>query len=157
MLKNDIIKSKTCSPRHTKIILIVTFLNRLFEAFQKSVFTFKLLKIDCKLQAKRKRANLEKGVTRKQSRSNFPKNEHFLPPDRHTGVFVSGGKKCSFFRKFDLLGLLVTPVLRFALLPYYRRNIVVLPPFFVYFILILPASQLKICLIFYFADTHIQF
>ena len=131
--------------------------NRLFEAFQKSVFTFKLLKIDCKSQAKRKRANLETGVTRKQSKSDFPKNEHFLPPDRYTGVLVSGGKKCSFFRKFDLLGLLVTPLLRFALLPYYRRNIVVLPPFFVYFILIFPASQLKICLIFYFADTHISF
>ena len=77
MLKNDIIKSKTCRPRHTKIFLIVTFLNRLFEAFQKSVFTFKLLKTDCKKKKKRKRANLETGVTRKQSKSNFPKNEHF--------------------------------------------------------------------------------
>ena len=34
---------------------------------------------------------------------------------------VSGGKKCSFFGKFDLLCFLETPVLRFALLPYYRR------------------------------------
>ena len=33
----------------------------------------------------------------------------------------SGGKKCSFFRKFGVLCILETPVLRFALLPYYRR------------------------------------
>ena len=30
------------------------------------------------------------GVSRKQSRSNFPKNEHFLPPDTHTSVCISG-------------------------------------------------------------------
>ena len=30
-------------------------------------------------------------------------------------------KKCSFFRKFDMLCFLETSVLRFALLPYYRR------------------------------------
>ena len=33
-----------------------------------------------------------------------------------------GGKKCSFFGKFGLLGFLGTPVLRVALLPYYRRT-----------------------------------
>ena len=37
-------------------------------------------------------------------------------------VCVSGGKKCSFFGKFGVLCLLETPILRFALLPYYRRN-----------------------------------
>ena len=31
------------------------------------------------------------------------------------------GKKCSFFGKFGVLCFLETPVLRFALLPYYRR------------------------------------
>ena len=34
---------------------------------------------------------------------------------------VSGGKKCLFLRKFGVLCFLVTPVLGFALLPYYRR------------------------------------
>ena len=34
---------------------------------------------------------------------------------------VSGGKKCSFFGKFGVLCFLETPVLRFALLPNYRR------------------------------------
>ena len=33
---------------------------------------------------------------------------------------VSGGKKCLFFRNFGMLCFLETPVLRFALLPYYR-------------------------------------
>ena len=35
---------------------------------------------------------------------------------------LSRGKKCSFFGKFGLLCFLETTVLRFALLPYYRRN-----------------------------------
>ena len=34
---------------------------------------------------------------------------------------VSGGKKCSFFGKLGVLCFLVTSVLRFDLLPYYRR------------------------------------
>ena len=36
-------------------------------------------------------------------------------------VCVSGGKKCSLFGKFGVLCFLETPVLRFSLLPYYRR------------------------------------
>ena len=36
-------------------------------------------------------------------------------------VCISGGKKCSFFGKFGVFCFLETPVLRFALLPYYRR------------------------------------
>ena len=62
------------------------------------------------------------GVSRKQSLPNFPKNEHFLPPDTHTYVCVTGGKKCSFFGKSGVLCFLETPVLRFALLPYYPMN-----------------------------------
>ena len=34
---------------------------------------------------------------------------------------TSEDKKCSFFGKFDVLCFLETPVLRFALLPYYQR------------------------------------
>ena len=48
----------------------------------------------------------------KQSTSNFPKDEHFLPPD--TRRYVSDTK---FFEKFGVLCFLETPVLRFALLP----------------------------------------
>ena len=53
---------------------------------------------------------------------NFPKNEHFLPPDMHTYVCVclSGDKKGSFFGKFGMLCFLETPVSRFvplALIP----------------------------------------
>ena len=36
-------------------------------------------------------------------------------------VYVSGGKKYLFFGNFGVLCFLETPVLRFALLPYYRR------------------------------------
>ena len=49
-------------------------------------------------------------------------NEQFLPSDSTpTYVCVSGGKKCSFFGTFGVLCFLVTPVLRFVLLPYCRR------------------------------------
>ena len=52
---------------------------------------------------------------KKQSTSNFLKKEHFLPPDTHafvsyahvfppdTCVCASGGEKCLFFGKFDVL------------------------------------------------------
>ena len=62
------------------------------------------------------------GVSKKQSTPNFPKNEHFLPPNAHAYVCVSGGKKCSFYGKFDVLCFLETRVSRFAILLYSRRN-----------------------------------
>ena len=49
------------------------------------------------------------GASRKQSTPNFAKNEHFLSPDTHAYVCVSGGKKCSFFAKFVVLCFLKTP------------------------------------------------
>ena len=63
---------------------------------------------------KPKRLNSKTGVSRKKKHAKFPKSEHFLP------LSVSGGKKCSFFGKFGVLGFPETPVLRFALLSYYR-------------------------------------
>ena len=54
-------------------------------------------------------------VTRKQRMLNFPKNGHFLPPDTHTYVCVSGGKKCPFFGKFGVLCFLVTSVFEICL------------------------------------------
>ena len=59
------------------------------------------------------KGRISKHVSRKQGTSIFPKNEHTL--------CVSGGTKCSFFEKFDVLCFLETPVLRFSRLPYYRR------------------------------------
>ena len=43
---------------------------------------------------------------------------------RRYAVCVSGGKQYSFFEKFGVFRFLVLPVLRFALSPYYRRNVV---------------------------------
>ena len=70
----------------------------------------------------RQKGDLKTGVSRKQSTPKFTKNKHFLPPDTHTYVCVSGGKKCLFFGNFGVLCYLETRVLRFALLPYYRPN-----------------------------------
>ena len=52
---------------------------------------------------------------------NFPKNDYFLPLDKHTYVCVLGGKKCLFIGRFGVLCFLEAPAMRFALLPYYRR------------------------------------
>ena len=49
------------------------------------------------------------------------KSQHFLPPDTYMYVCASGGKKCWFFGKFGVLCFLVTPVLRFSLLPFDLR------------------------------------
>ena len=54
-------------------------------------------------------ASFRTGVTKQRSMPNFPKYEHFLPPD----MCVSGGKKCSFFGKF---GVLCFDIRSFALL-----------------------------------------
>ena len=55
--------------------------------------------------------NLKTGARKKQSTPNFPKNEHFLPSDTHTQNFSKNLAFC----------FLLTPMLRFALLPYYRQ------------------------------------
>ena len=60
-------------------------------------------------------------VTRKHNTLNFPRNEHFLALDPHT--YVLGGKKYWFFLNFRVLCFLVTCVLRFVLLAYYRQRI----------------------------------
>ena len=54
------------------------------------------------------------GVLRKISKPNSSKNEY--------PCAYQEGKKCSFFGKFGGLCFLETPVLRFALLLYYRRT-----------------------------------
>ena len=64
---------------------------------------------------RQKRANLKTGVSRKQSTSNFPKSEDFLPPDTYTYTCVLGGKKCSFRKIWRTLFSWIT---RFEILPF---------------------------------------
>ena len=77
-------------------------------------------------------ANLKTKETRKLSTPNFPKNEHFLPPDTHVFfckktngainyfvkklVCVSGSKKCTLFEKSCVLCFFVN--LRFEISPF---------------------------------------
>ena len=69
----------------------------------------------------RENGKFQNGCLKKQSTPSFPKQECFLLSDTHTFVRISGGKKCSFLRKLDVLCFLETSVLRFTLLPYYQR------------------------------------
>ena len=62
--------------------------------------------------------NLKTAVTRKQHAESFEK-QTFPTPDTHTCVCISEGKKYLFFEEIGVVFVLVTPVLRFALLPFY--------------------------------------
>ena len=72
----------------------------------------------------RQKGQSQNGCYKKKSMPNFLKNEYYLLPDKHTYVCLSGGKKCLFFGKFPVSCFLVMPVLRLALLPYYRQYLV---------------------------------
>ena len=72
----------------------------------------------------RQKGKSQNGCFQKTKHVQFSVKRTFLtppPPETQTYVCVSGGKKCSFFGKFGVLYFFETPVLRFALLPYYRR------------------------------------
>ena len=57
----------------------------------------------------RQKGESPNGHFKKTKYVQFSKNEHFLPPNKHTNVCISGGKKCSFFGKFDMLCFLENP------------------------------------------------
>ena len=65
----------------------------------------------------RQKANLKTDVSRKQSTSNFPKNEHFLLIDTHTYMCVWGIRNIRFSEILSYF-VFLKPL---ALLPYYRR------------------------------------
>ena len=69
----------------------------------------------------RQKGEYRNGCYKETKHTEFSKNEYFLHPDTGMHTCVLRGKKCSFFGKFGGLCVLVTHVLRFALLPYYRR------------------------------------
>ena len=69
----------------------------------------------------RQKGESQNGSFKKANTSKLSKNKHFLT--FLTCVCVSEGKKCLLFGNFGVLWFLETPVLRFALLPYSRRNL----------------------------------
>ena len=71
----------------------------------------------------RQKGEFQNACFKETKYAKFSKKQTFLPLDTHTYVRVSRGKKCSFFGKFYVLSFLQRPILKFALLPYYRRII----------------------------------
>ena len=65
----------------------------------------------------RQKGGCQNVFARKQGTPNFSKNSMCM----YMYMCLSGDKKCSFFRKCSVLCFLVTTVLRFVLLPYYRQ------------------------------------
>ena len=59
-------------------------------------------------------------LTRSQS---FSKNQHFILPDTHTHVCVSGGKKCWFFQKLCERTEWMIPITRHSLGNLKKRSI----------------------------------
>ena len=68
----------------------------------------------------RQKDESQNGGNKKAKHAKFSERRTFPTPNTHTYACVSEGKKCSFFGKFGVLGFLLTSVLRFVLLPYYR-------------------------------------
>ena len=73
------------------------------------------------------KGRISKRVLQENNRQIFRKTNILYPLIRKRTCSYQGGggggKKCSFFGKFGVFCFLVTPVLRFALLPYCRRII----------------------------------
>ena len=67
----------------------------------------------------------QNGCFKKTKHAKFYEKQTSLIPDAHTYMCLSGGKKCSFFGKVGVLCFLETPVLRFTLLAYYWRYIII--------------------------------
>ena len=74
----------------------------------------------CSLSGIRQKGESQNGFFEKAKHAKISEKQA-KPPDTHTPVCASGSKKCLFFGNFGVLCFLETPVLRFALLPYYRR------------------------------------
>ena len=67
----------------------------------------------------REKGESQDGGNKKITQANFFRKTNIYYPLIY--VCVSGGNKCSFFRKFDVLCFLVVSVLRLALLLYYNE------------------------------------
>ena len=92
------------SPRRNPITAFLPTL--LFE------FLKKLHKTEawCHFVGNRQKGESQSRCFKKTKHAKFSKNEHFLPPDTHTYVCVSGGKKCPFFRNLPCFFFLKHPL-----------------------------------------------
>ena len=64
----------------------------------------------------------QNGCFKKTKQIKFSEKRTFLTPwYAHVRVLITGVRNVRFFGKFGMLSFLETPVLSFALLPYYRR------------------------------------
>ena len=71
----------------------------------------------------RQKGESQNGCFKKTKHTKFSEKRTFLTPwYAHTRTCAYEGKKYSFFGKFGVLSFIETPVLRFALLPYYRQT-----------------------------------
>ena len=97
-----------------------------------------------KFVSNKAKVQISKQVFQENKASQIFRKTNISYPDTKTYVCVSGGNKCSFFDKFDVLCFLGTPVLRLALLPYYQRisdHIEPSPPAFTIHIITNQAGQ----------------
>ena len=87
--------------------------NKARQFFRKTNISYPLISTRaCAYQGVRNGNKAKRRISKRAFQGLFTRVSH---------VCVSEGKKCSFFGKFDVLCFLETTVVRFALLPYYRR------------------------------------
>ena len=128
---------KKFCPIYTAFTNIVSsYLEKHFKSLYEAIWMLRksatLRTFICPFAIIRQNGESQNGCFKKTKHAKFSEKRTFLPPGTHTYehfllrdtrtyVCVSGGKKRSFFGKFGVLCFLETPVLRFALFPYYRR------------------------------------
>ena len=78
-----------------------------------------------KMSVIRQKGECQNGCFKETKHVKFFEKRTFLTPLIRTRTSVSGGEKCSFFGKVGVLCFLETPVLRFTLLAYYWRYIII--------------------------------
>ena len=115
--KKKLMEFLSCSPTQC----LITWMSD--SEYSKSNIEICKLERCLQLVGNRQKGESQNGCFKKTRHTKFSEKRTFLTRwYTHTYICISGVKKCSLFGKFGMLCFLETPVLSFALLPYYQRN-----------------------------------
>ena len=106
--------------KEQKSSLLQLTLTSSFQAIVQHHFHYQFAINFYKSSVVRQKGESQNAYFKKTKHVKFSEKRSFFTPWH---ACISGGKKWSFFGKFDLLCFLETPFLRFTLLPYYRQNV----------------------------------
>ena len=109
--------NRSISPIQSECRKIRTRTNSIFGHFSRSD------PVEISQKVIRQKSESQNGFYKKAKHGKFSEKRTFFTPDKHTFICLSGSKKCLLIGKFHVLCFLVTLILRFDVLSYYRRKI----------------------------------